>query len=274
MVECLTNDKEIDFDYKTRLDFKSVQEAWNFLASGDVSHVDDLGVLEAFYLNGFTAPDVIGPIARSPIKEYKDNRQTAYPREWFYSARVIRLNYSEERNNPELVKLVRHGVNTNFLKPTEKPKKYVLWAGNTLRYAKNFDLMKEIMAVTKLPSSYEWKVLHNYKVKDYWKILDKTAILVNTSRYESFCCALFEARAKGVATIQRKLLNGRGVHEKAPVQVEYTPEAYKEKILDLLENKKYIEVGRECREYCERTASLKVMRDDLVEVYKEAYENK
>jgi glycosyltransferase involved in cell wall biosynthesis len=131
--------------------------------------------------------------------------------------------------------------------------------------------MEEIMKITKLLEGYEFKVMNKYNVEDYWKVLDETAIFINTSRYESFCCALFEARAKGVATIQPKLLNGVGVHEKAPIQVEYEAEVYRDKILELLKDEKYKKVGEECREYCVKNASLKIMRDDMTKIYKEVY---
>jgi len=274
LAKCFEGSEKINFECKARNDFSSYSEAYEFLFSGDISHVDDLGVLETFYINGSNPPDVAGPIVRSPIKEYRDGRKVKYPKEWFYKSKVIRLNYAEERNSPELVTLIRHGVDTEMLKPSNKTKKFILWAGNIHRYAKNFEMMNKVMEITALPKGYEWKVLHNYKVKDYWDILDETAILINTSRYESFCCALFEARAKGVATIQPKLLNGKGIHENAPVQVEYNPEAYRNKILELLENKEYIRVGKECREYCEKTASLKIMGSDLTKIYIDVYNSK
>jgi len=273
MIKSFINDKEIDFIYKTRTDFNSVKECNDFLNSGDISHVDDTGIIATLFLNGYSTPDIIGPIVRSHIKNYY-GWHCSYDKEWFYKAKVIRLNYNEERRNHELVNLIRHGVDTNFLKPSDKKKKYVLWAGMIQRYAKNYELMEEIMKITKLPKGYEFKVMNKYNVEDYWKVLDETAILINTSRYESFCCALFEARAKGVATIQQKLLNGVEIHKKAPVQVEYKVEAYRDKILELLKNKNYKKVGKECRKYCEENASLKIMRDDIVKIYKEVLNEK
>jgi len=273
MIKSFENDKEINFIYKTRSDFKSVKECYNFLKDGDISHVDDTGIISTLFLNEYPAPDVIGPIVRSPIKNYK-NWQCNYEKDWFYKAKIIRLNYSEERKNHELVNLIRHGVDTDFLKLSTKKKKYILWAGMIQRYAKNYELMEEIMKITKLPEGYEFKIMNKYNVEDYWKTLDETAILINTSRYESFCCALFEARAKGVATIQQLLLNGVGVHKYAPIQVEYEAEAYKDKILELLKDEKYKKVGEECREYCVKNASLKIMCDDMTKIYKEIFKNK
>jgi len=272
MIKSFENSKEIDFIYKTRIDFKTFKEFKEFLDDGDISHVDDTGIIAQMFIEGSNPPDVIGPIVRSPIKNYL-GWECLYPPEWFYKAKVIRLNYNEERKNHELVSLIRHGIDTNYLVPSNKKKKYVLWAGAKSRYAKNYLLMEQIMNM-KLPRGYKFKVMSGYNVEDYWKVLDETAILVNTSRYESFCCALFEARAKGVATIQSIGLNGDGVHENAPVQVEYNVEEYQKKILELLENKNYEKVGKECREYCVKHASLEVMGEDLTKIYKEVYYNK
>ena len=272
MIKSLENSKEINFIYRTRIDFKTFKEFKDFLDDGDISHVDDTGVITQMFIEGSDPPDIIGPIVRSPIKRYK-GWECLYTPEWFYKARVIRLNYNEERKNHELVSLIRHGVDINYLIPTNKKKKYVLWAGNKNRYAKNYPLMEQIMNM-KLPRGYKFKIMHNYNVEDYWKVLDNTAILVNTSRYESFCCALFEARAKGVATIQPIGLNGYGVHENAPVQIEYNVEAYQKKILELLENKNYEKVGKKCREYCVNNASLEIMGEDLTKIYKEVYNEK
>lgn len=268
------NDKEFDVNFKTRLDFPDGVDLLSFLNEGDISHVDDTGIIQAMFNQGLNAPDVIGPIVRSPIKEYKDWKPL-YTKDWFYKAKIIRLNYNEERKNHELVDLIRHGIDTKTIKPKEgKKRKYVLWAGMIQRYAKNYELMEEIMNITNLPEGYEFKVLNRYNVEDYWEVLDETVILINTSRYESFCCALFEARAKGVATIQPLKLNGVGVHEDAPIQVEYTAEAYKEKILELIKDEEYTKIGKECREYCEETASLKVMRDDVAKYYKQILKEK
>lgn len=273
IIKSFENDEEIEFISKCRLDFLkknefNLSDFLEFISDCDILHIDDTSILENMFINGIKPPDIIGPVSRSPLKEYKDGWTSKYTKEWFYSSQIIRLNYSEERNNRDMVSLIRHGIDTEFLKPNHtKERKYVLWAGMIPRYAKNYDLMKEIMEITTLPEPFEFKVLSNYNVLDYWNILDETSILINTSRYESFCNALFEARSKGVATIQPINLNGIGVHQDAPIQVEYDVNSYKTSIMGLLENNKYKEVGNECREYCVNTASLKIMRDDIYEQY-------
>jgi glycosyltransferase involved in cell wall biosynthesis len=273
--KCFENDPEIEIEYKTRIDCKNISIVEEFIENCDLVHVDDTSILSMIYDNGLKPPDLIGPITRSPIKEYRDNWKSSYTKDWFYKAKVIRLNYSEERAEPELVSLIRHGIDTDYLIPNyNKNRKYILWAGMIDRDAKNYKMMEDIMSITNLPDGYEWKILNKYNVIDYWNILDETCILVNTSKYESFCNALFEARSKGVATIQRKLLNGPESHTKAPIQVDYNPESYRESILSLLNNNNYIEVGKKCREYCIDEAGLNKMKDDILKIYKDLYKKK
>ncbi len=45
-------------------------------------------------------------------------------------------------------------------------------------------------------------------------------------------------------------------------------------ILELLKNNTYIQKGKECREYCVSTASLKQMRDSFFDVYKKALDKR
>jgi len=122
------------------------------------------------------------------------------------------------------------------------------------------------MEITQLPQGFEFKILSNYNIADYWTILDETAIFVNTSYYESFCCALFEARAKGVATIQRKGLNSNQ-HLKAHKQVEYTAEAYKEEILFMTTDEAFKVYGTINRKYVIYNCTLGQMRDSYKKVY-------
>jgi len=259
---------------KVRKDFSSIREINDFLSGGDISWLDDTGICNKYFKAGHSAPNIIGPITRSPIKDYHGWKSN-YPKEWFYKARIIRLNYNEERDNHELVTLIRHGVDTEKLKPSDKPKKYILWAGDKNRYAKNYNFWLEILANTKLPKGYEFKTLYSYNVIDYWNILDETAIFVNTSLYESFCSALFEAKAKGIPTIYPKNLHGVGVHEKSKLQVEYTPEDFRDTILRLLNDEEELKkLGEENRKYVLENASFKVMRDDIVKVIKEVYNEK
>lgn len=273
------NDPDIDMQCCPRTDFIidnvfQPDRYFKYVANCDIIHVDDTSILGDMFKARIKAPDVAGPISRSPIKVYKD-WNTVYDREYFYSAKIMRLNYNEERKNHELVTLIRHGVDTDLLRPVVNPdRKYVLWAGMIARPAKNYAMMEKIMEITKLPPPYGFKVMSKYNIGEYWKMLDHAAILVNTSLYESFCCALFEARAKGVATIQPELLNGVGVHENAPIQVKNEPEVYRDMILNLLSEKSYVEKGDECRRYCVENASLKIMRDDMYGIYRETYGKK
>lgn len=262
------NDTEYKLICKERSDFKTAQEITGFLKQGDISHIDDYSILLLLYEAGLEAPDVIGPIARSPVKAYKD-WLPKYAEDWFYKAKVIRLNDGEERNSPRIKEIhyIIHGIDTDYLQPDySAPKKYVLWAGNHKRYAKNFKMFEDIMAITQLPNGYEFKVLTNYTPEQYWALLDETAILVNTSFYESFCCALFEARAKGVATIQQIGLNGNQ-HRFAELQVEYNKDAYKTAILDLLKNRLYLTYGRLNRNYVMQNCTLNQMRDSYKKVF-------
>lgn len=293
-IKSFENDPDVELTYKDRTYFFNNSKVFNvelfkeYIKDADIVHIDDTSIVEAVYKAGMDAPDIIGPIARSPIKKYTNGWIAPYTKEWFYKAKVVRLNYSEERQpyvdeafgnnvkNTDLVTLIHHGIDTNELSPSKivHKRQYVLWAGMIPRHAKNYELMEEVMKITKLPDGFNWKVMSNFKVQDYWDILDRTAILINTSRYETFCCALFEARAKGVATIQPILLNGPDVHTNAPGQTEYTAEGYRDKILEMLTNNNYIQSGKENREYCVNTASLKIMRDSFYSIYKKAYEEK
>ena len=293
-IKSFENDPEVELTYKDRTYFFNNSKIFNVqlfkehIKDADIVHIDDTSIVEEVYKAGLDSPDVIGPIARSPIKKYTNEWVAPYTKEWFYKAEVIRLNYNEERQSyidsafnagtksSDLVTLINHGIDTDFLKPSEviHKRQYVMWAGMIPRYAKNYELMEEIMKITKLPQGYEWKVMSNFKVQDYWDALDRTAILINTSRYETFCCALFEARSKGVATIQPNLLNGPDVHINAPIQVEYKAEAYRDMILELLNNNTYIKKGKESREYCTSTASLREMRDSFYSVYKKIMSRK
>ena len=272
LLKAMEGHPEFVFEAKFRKDFPGLLEIRRFLEGADVTHVDDTLIIAWMFNGGIPAPDVIGPITRSPLKDYQGWR-APYTADWFYRARVIRLNYAEENDNRHLVKLIRHGVDTDRLRPLEgAARKYILWAGG-IRPAKNYPLMQEIMQGFELPAGYEFRVLTDYPVQDYWELLDETALLVNTSRCESFCCAAFEAMAKGVPVIWRQGLQG-GVHEAAGVRVGYEAGEYRAAILEALSGESYRNLGRAAREYCETNASLAVMGEDLVAVYREALEKK
>jgi len=266
LIKSLGSHPEFQLKARFRHQFASPDEIRDFLAGADVTHVDDTRIITAMHEGGLNPPDVIGPITRSPLKNY-GGWQAPYPAEWFYQARVIRLNYNEERRDRHRVTLIRHGIDTDLLRPRQdRPRRWVLWAGDINREAKNFFLMEEIMRCLELPPGYEFKVLSDYRVQDYWRLLDETALLINTSKIESFCCAAFEAMAKGVPVIWRKKLQG-GVHEAAGIRVDYEAEAYRRAILDNLLLAPHL--GRSARKYCEANASLKVMGEDLAATYRE-----
>jgi hypothetical protein len=270
LTRCMADHPEFELQAKFRADFAGTAGIRDWLAGGDLSHVDDTTVISRIYEANLPPPMVIGPITRSPLKDYQGWR-APYIKEWFYRAKVIRLNYAEEPRNRSLIRLIRHGVDAELLRPMAgKRRRYVLWAGNKRRYAKNFPLMQAIMAATELPPDYEFKILSDYRVRDYWEILDETALVVNTSRYESFCNAAFEAMAKGVPVLWRENLQG-GVHEGAGLRIAaYEREEYCLGILWALTNRKFEKIGQDCRRYVEEQASLAVMRQDLAQVYAEA----
>jgi hypothetical protein len=248
-------------------------------AGAEIIHVDDTLVLEKMFRAEMNPPQVIGVIARSPVKKYM-GWACVYTPDWFYQSKVIRLNYAEEYNNKmdyrDKIKIIRHGVDVKYLHPNFKSvRKYILWAGAKNRPAKNYGLFEDIMSVVKLPEPYEFKVISSYNVNDYWRLLDETALLINTSKYESFCCALFEAKSKGVVTIHKERLHDHfrigHHHDGSEIQVPYTVEGYAEAIEDILyypESKEYIKyLGERQREYVLRTATLDYMREDMEEVY-------
>lgn len=254
----------------------SLKKIKDIIKGYDIIHVDDSTLAQVFYKADLKV-DVIGPITRSPkeAKEYKSADGTIwdsiYNADWFYSKKIIRLNGNEERLGDYIknVTYIDHGIPTNKLVPSKLIKKYVLWAGDDKRYAKNIELAEKIKEITILPKNYEWLFLKRYKIQDYFKVLDETAILINTSRYESFCSALFEAKSKGVPTIYKdKLHNDRFLDGR--IQVEYNAEAYKDKILELLSDTKKLNAEAALsREYAVKNASLDKMKESLIKIYKE-----
>lgn len=274
------NDKYITFvdrsEIKTGKNY-DILKIKNKIKGYDIVHIDDSTLAQIFFLNNIKV-DVIGPITRSPdsVKQYKNKDGTIwksiYTSDWFYSKKILRLNANEEKIQDFLnkVKYIDHAVPTNILLPDyKKQKKYILWAADDKRYAKNIELGEEIKNITKLPSGYEWKFLKRYNLNDYLNILDETAILINTSRYESFCSALFEAKSKGVPTIYKKQLHNNRFLD-GRIQVSYEAESYKDKILELLSDKNLLENERILsRKYAEDNASLEKMKESILKVYME-----
>lgn len=237
----------------------------SFCKGADVVHLDDTRIAGIMYEARLQA-DVIGPITRSPVKNYY-GWTCPYSAEWFYSARVIRLNYQEEHNDRDKVTLIVHGVDSERLQPTASGAT-VLWAGQQNRYAKNYPLWQETRAMLDYAIT---DTMTGYPVCDYWKALQSAAVYVCTSHYESFCSAAFEAMASGVPVVWRKRLQG-GVHEAAGVRVEYTPHGFVNGIKHVLAN--LPRYRREAREYVENHCTLKHMRDSYAAVYREVLDAK
>lgn len=278
------NDKEISFTICDNFDIFNYQ--W-YRDNYDIIHCDDNRTIKNLLLNGMI-PDVIGPTARAPLKSEESKK------EWldlglnpldFYKATVIRNTHAEERldNSWEKIKYINLGVDTDkiqFRNPGLK--RWVLWAGDVCRDAKNFQMFMDIMKITELPNGYNWKVLSGYRVEDYLKALENTALLINTSKNETFCFAMFEANSSGVPSIYKKGLHNpvghkfkKEYHKDKTIQVEYTPEAYRDKILELLNNRKKLDLaGVEARQYAENFGSYKNIRQSFGNIYKEVYKNK
>lgn len=274
------NDPEFDINFVDRSSLQA-GKTWNLkkikalVKDADIVHVDGNGLCDFIFKNKIKI-DVIGPITRAPktVKAYNANWNPSYTEEWFYSHKIIRLSISEERNSKHVdaIHIVDHGVPTTstvLLPKKNCRKQYILWAGDKKRYAKNYPLMEEIIRTTTLPLGYTFKMLSGYNVEDYWKLLDETAVVINTSRWETFCCAMFEAKAKGVPVIYKKNLHsGRFLDNR--LQVEYNAKAYSKALLDLLSDKDTLQ--RESvlsREYALENASLEKMRDSWARIYNE-----
>lgn len=264
-LKAFENDPEWKLDILTRE--KSITSADNirrFCQGADIVHLDDTGVCEVMYSAGMKAPDVIGPITRSPIKNYK-GWECPYPKEWFYKANVIRLNYQEERKAHHLVTLIVHGVDTERLIPSfDTSRTNILWAGQATRYAKNYQMWLDIQDKSP-PTGYCYKTMSAYAVRDYWNALASTAVVVCTSRSESFCCAAFEAMSKGVPVVWRDKLQGDGVWEDAGIRCEYTPDGFHEGIHRAITLDS--QGLKDTRKYVVDHCSLKHMRDSYAKVF-------
>lgn len=240
-----------------------------FIKGGDIIHVDNTIALNNMFKAGMDSPDVSGTMARSPLKSYGSKPEVLYTPEWFYKAKIMRLNFASEEGNEYLIAgLINKGVDTDRLIPDfDTHKNIVLWAGDTHRPAKNFAMFKEICENTILPEGFKFMVLDNYKVEYYWNMLKNVAVVINTSSNETFCNCAFEAMSSGVPVIWRKKLQGAGIHESAGIRVEYNVKAYSEAIIHLLHGDRFIRAGKEAREYVERYASLKNMNESYKKIY-------
>jgi len=260
------NDPEYRLFCLPRVDIANPTQIEKFIedVQPDIVHLDDTGVCGVMFKGGLKAPDFIGPMTRSPTKLYKNKWKAPYSEEWFYSATVLRLNHFEERKTPDRVVLIDHGVDSEMLVPKKTPhRNIILWAGQKDRPAKNFGLWTQIQRGVP-PPKYQYRTMSMYNVEDYWKVLDQVALIVNTSKSETFCCAAFEAMSKGVPVVWRKNLQG-GVHEDAGIRVEYDADSYhlgiKAAVKDLARH------SVEARDYVKNHCTLKHMRDSYVKVF-------
>lgn len=281
-----------DFQIKTRRDFNNISEAKEFLDGGEISWMDDCGFLEQFFEEGYDRPDIIGPISRSPVKRYSGGDwRSRYTSEYFYNGKVLRLNEAEEKESTLLdefkgtdwvkkISFIRHGIDLDLMSDRRFVERInILWAGNSSRPAKNYqmwlDIQEKIKELGGLPLPYEFKTMSNYSVDDYWNTLNGTALLVNTSKYESFCCAVAEARSKGAGALVRENFNGLIVHLDQPGQTPYTVDDYVKKILELCNNKEEMEkLQKDSYEYVNENCSLQIMADDIGEVFLEVLDGK
>lgn len=285
------NSEKYELVIRPRHTFFSIEEVRLFLEAHPISWFDETQILQKYFLAGYKRPDVIGPLVRSPLKRYNNGEWIAkYTPEWFYNGKVMRLNEAEEKKSTWLdtykenkyykdvdfvskLDFIRHAIDTDLIKPNySKKRKYILWAGNQSRPAKNFEMFEKIVKKTNesggLPEGYEFKVLSNYVIGDYFDILDETALLINTSKYESFCSAIGEAMSKGVPCLVRKDFNGEIMFKERPIQVEYEVNSYVNKIMELLDNKEELETqGKLAREYAVNNFSLDIMREDIEKVF-------
>ena len=284
VVNAFKDSDDVKLDIHVNLDIKETIE---LLDEYDVVHVDDNVTIEQLLKKGII-PDVIGPTARSPTKNIKAKKawkKRGLKVDDYYKAIVIRSNNSEERIDGywDKIKYIKLGVDVDELKANNNcTKRWILWAGDVTREAKNFQMFLDIMKVTELPKDYNWKVMSSYKLSDYIDTLANTALVINTSLNETFCFAMFEANARGAPTIYKEgLHNPKGhkqelkFHEDKNIQVEYTPEAYSKKILELLNSKKKLEKARiDARKYVVEKGSYNSLRNSLFPIYEEVCKKK
>lgn len=284
IVNAFKDSNEIELTIHINEDLK---ETIDLLDDYDVVHVDDNKTIEDLLKKGII-PDVIGPTARSPTKKEEAKKnwiKKGLKVNDYYKAIVVRNNNSEERIDGywNKIRYISLGVDTEGISyDNASTKRWILWAGDAARDTKNFQMFIDIMKITELPSGYEWKVMSSYKLSDYLNILNNTALTINTSLNETFCFAMFEANAKGVPSIYKKgLHNPQGhkqkleFHREKHIQIDYTPESYRDKILELLKNKRKMAMARkDAREYTENNGSYESIRRSFGEVYMQVCKNK
>lgn len=280
------NSEKYELVMRPRSEFFTIEEVNLFLESGDVSWLDETSLLDKYFEKGYKRPNILGPLDRSPVKRYNNGEwRTKYTPEWFYNGKLLRLNEAEEKESTLLdefkgtdyvknISFIRHAIDLETIYPNyNTQKKYILWAGNKSRPAKNYEMFEEIKKEVEklggLPEGYEFMTLNNYVIGDYFKILDETALLINTSKYESFCNAVGEAMSKGVPCLVRENFNGEHMFLDRPIQVKYDTESYAKKILELLNSDELNKHQIKARKYAEENFSLDTMREDIEKVFDE-----
>jgi glycosyltransferase involved in cell wall biosynthesis len=163
-------------------------------------------------------------------------------------------------------------VDTDELVPRpDIQKRHILWVGQPNRHAKGYDLWCEVIDGFD-PSPYTIVELLNYTPDDYWAALDSAAVLVNTSRYESFCSAIAEARAKGVPVLHMAGLHGPDVQEDAPWTVaDRAPANWRYALHEFIDQpvEERVAMKHASRDYALANMTLKHMHDDIADVYRE-----
>lgn len=284
------NSKKYDLIIRDRASFKSTEELFVFLKEGDIGWLDETHLTQLLFGYNFEVPDVIGPVCRSPIKNYNNGQWDAfYTPEWFYKSKLLRLNESEEKEISKKeefkgkdflkhVNYIRHAIDLDKFVPVEGEKKFILWAGQMKRDAKNYPLFKEIIKYVEskggLPEGYEFKAMSGYAIEEYIAALGSAALVINTSKYESFCSALGEAMACGVGCILPKKLNGDHMYLDRPTQVDYNAKAYGDEILKILKKKKVEKLGLEARIWVSENCSPDRMREDIEKIFDEVLDGK
>lgn len=275
---------------RDRNSFKSTEEIFLFLNAGDIGWMDETFLTQHLFGNNFPAPDIVGPVCRSPVKNYNRGEWDAfYTPKWFYESTILRLNENEEKEvslKPKYkgqdflsnVDFVKHAIDLDKFKPSKEKKKYVLWAGQMKRDAKNYPMFQKVVKYIEskggLPEGYEFKAMSGYAIEEYIEALKTAAIVVNTSKFESFCSALGEAMGCGVACILPKKLNGDYMYLDRPTQVPYEVKDYAEAIMEILEKKQVAKKGKEARKWIEKNCSFKAMRTDIEKVFDKVLEVK
>ncbi len=197
------------------------EEAVKLEKKVDVIHCNNADILTAM-LKRSVVPEVIGAHPFAPSKYYRPlkgyYRYPGYednPDRLYDDAIWARNNFQEERFKPELLKKIRvvqPCIEVDEIYPPRgvpfSNRRYILWAGGQKRIEKNWPLMEQIMRAFTLPPPFEWKILPDYAIDEYLEVLDQTALMLFTSKYESFGFQLFEAWAKAVPTIYQSTLWG------------------------------------------------------------------